>query len=180
MPSTDDGVGSMDGMRRTLALLGVLAIAASVIHAQASDPRGPHAMRHRVERGGTAPTRYVIAAAGDIACENDPNGSGSPASCQYDDTAHLIDRPNLARVLLLGDNQYERGAYAAYTSYFDPTWGRAKADIAARARQSRVRQRSVLDPRGYFRYFGHAARDRMGSATTPSTSACVPTTPAGI
>ena len=81
-------------MRRTLALLGVIAIAATVIRAQASEPDARSA-RDGAESSGAVPTRFVIAAAGDIACQNDPYGSGSPANCQYDDTAHLIDGRNL-------------------------------------------------------------------------------------
>lgn len=149
-------------MRRTLVLLGVLAIAATVIRAQASEPEHPSSTRDGAEPAGAAPTRFVIAAAGDIACQNDPYGSGSPANCQYDDTAHLIDGPNLARVLLLGDNQYERGAYAAYTSYFDPTWGRAKAQIAPAPGNHEYDNDPSSTPRGYFRYFGHAARGPDG------------------
>src|SRR4029453_13871364 len=114
----------MDAMRRTLALLGVLAFAATVIHAQASE-EAHRRTRHRTEPAGTGTTRFVIAAAGDIACQNAPCGAGPPANWQYDDPARLIDGTNLARVLLLGDNQYEVGAFAAYMSYFDPTWGRA-------------------------------------------------------
>jgi hypothetical protein len=104
----------------------------------------------------------VIAAAGDIACQNDPYGSGSPANCQYDDTARLIDGPDLARVLLLGDNQYERGAYAADTSYFDPTWGRAKAEIAPAPGNHECDNDPSSTPRGYFRYFGHAVKGPDG------------------
>ena len=141
-------------MRRTLVLLGVLAIAGTVIHAQAAEPVRPRAMRHRIERQGPVAARYVIAAAGDIACESDPNGPGSPATCQYDDTARLIDGANLSRVLLLGDNQYERGAYAAYTSYFDPTWGRAKANLAPAPGNHEYANDPSSRPRGYFRYFG--------------------------
>ena len=119
----------MVAMRRTFALLGVLAVAATMIHARASeDAHRP--TPHRTEPAGTEATRFVIAAAGDIACQNAPYGSGSPANCQYDDTARLIDGADLSRVLLLGDNQYEVGAFAAYMSYFDPTWGRAKPNLA--------------------------------------------------
>jgi hypothetical protein len=89
----------MVAIRRTLALLGVLAVAATV-HARASE-EAHRRTRHRAEPAGTGTGRFVIAAAGDIACQNAPYGSGSPANCQYDDTARLID--NLARVLLLGD-----------------------------------------------------------------------------
>jgi hypothetical protein len=61
----------MGAMRRTLALLGVLAVAATVIHAQASED-ARRRTRHRTEAAGTGTTRFVIAAAGDIACQNAP------------------------------------------------------------------------------------------------------------
>jgi hypothetical protein len=92
----------MVAIRRTLALLGVLAVAATVIHAHASE-EAHRRTRHRAEPAGTGTGRFVIVAAGDIACQNAPYGSGSPANCQYDDTARLIDDADLARVLLLGD-----------------------------------------------------------------------------
>ena len=152
----------MAAMRKTLVLLGVLAVAGGVIAAQAAEPLRPRTMRHRIERAGAATTRYVIAAAGDIACENDAFGPGSPAACQYDDTARLIDGPNLSRVLLLGDNQYDRGAYAAYTSYFDPTWGRVKSNLAPSPGNHEYANDPSSRPRGYFRYFGGAVKGPDG------------------
>jgi len=151
----------MGAMRRTLALLGVLAVAATVIHAQASEDTHRRT-RHRTEPAGTGTTRFVIAAAGDIACQNAPYGSGSPANCQYDDTARLIDGTNLARVLLLGDNQYDVGAFAAYMSYFDPTWGRAKPNLAPAPGNHEYANDPSSRPRGYFRYFGDAVRGPDG------------------
>ena len=74
--------------------------------------------------------RFVIGAAGDIACESDPNGGGTPDLCQYDDTSDLIHRTGLTEVLALGDIQYEQGEYRAFLSYFDPTWGRAFGNIS--------------------------------------------------
>ena len=148
-------------MRRTLALLGVLAVAATVIHAQASQDRHRRT-HHGIEAAGTGTTRFVIAAAGDTACQNAPYGSGSPANCQYDDTAHLIDAANLARVLLLGDNQYDVGAFAAYMSYFDPTWGRAKPNLAPAPGNHEYANDPSSRPRGYFRYFGVAVRGPDG------------------
>jgi hypothetical protein len=88
-------------MRRTLTLLGVIAITASVIRAQASEPGDPRSTRDEGQAAGAVPTRFVIAAAGDIACENDPNGSahryawrwvsaeGQPA---FDDTSERAVR----------------------------------------------------------------------------------------
>src|SRR4030095_15637596 len=112
----------MGDRRRTLALLGVLAVAATVIHAQASED-ARRRTRHRTEPAAIGTTRFVIAGAGDSACQHAPYGSaagpaahipcksapqgaGAPASCQSDDPAPLFGGASLARVLLLGDNQY--------------------------------------------------------------------------
>ena len=160
-PALRETLGSMVAMRRTLALLGVLAVAATMIHARASED-APRRTRHRTEPAGTGTTRFVIAAAGDIACQNAPYGSGSPANCQYDDTARLIDGADLARVLLLGDNQYEVGAFAAYMSYFDPTWGRAKPNLAPAPGNHEYANDPSSRPRGYFRYFGDAVKGPDG------------------
>ncbi len=149
-------------MRRTLVLLAVLAIAGSVIQAEAAENLRPRAIRHRVEREGPVPTRYVIAAAGDIACADDAYGPQSPANCQYDDTANLIDRPSLTRVLTLGDNQYDRGAYDAYLSYFDPTWGRAKATLSPAPGNHEYANDPSSRPNGYFRYFGNGVKGPDG------------------
>src|SRR4029450_8853774 len=149
----------MGAMRRTLALLGVLAVAATVIHAQASEDAPPRP-RPRPGPAGAGTTRFVIAAAGDIACQNAPYGSGSPANCQYDDTARLIDGADLSRVLLLGDNQYEVGAFAASMSYFDPTWGRAKPNLAPAPGNHEYANDPSSSPRRYFRYFGDAGEGR--------------------
>lgn len=61
----------MVAVRRTLALLGVLEVAAAVIHAQASED-AHRRTRHGLEPAGTGTTRFIIAAAGDIACHNAP------------------------------------------------------------------------------------------------------------
>jgi hypothetical protein len=149
-------------MRRTLLLLAVFALAGSLIHAQADESARSGATRRHLERHGPPATRYVIGAAGDIACQNDPYGPRSPATCQYDETADLIERANLAEVLLLGDNQYERGAYAAYTRYFDPTWGRSYANLSPAPGNHEYANDPSSRPRGYFRYFGTRVRGPDG------------------
>lgn len=149
-------------MRRTLVLIAVLALAGSVIHARADESVRLGATRRSTERLGPAATRYVIGAAGDIACQNDAYGPQSPATCQYDATADLIERANLAEVLTLGDNQYERGTYAAYTSYFDPTWGRSFANLSPAPGNHEYANDPSSRPRGYFRYFGTRVRGPDG------------------
>jgi acid phosphatase type 7 len=151
-------------MRRTpasIALLVVLTL--SVFDAGAAETIHPRAIRDRVEReSGPTPTRYVIAAAGDIACEHAAYGRRMLSSCQYDDTARLVDGDDLSAVLLLGDNQYERGAYAAYRAYFDPTWGRAFDVIAPAPGNHEYDNDPSSRPRGYFRYFGEEAKGPDG------------------
>ena len=99
--------------------------------------------------------RFVIGAAGDIACESDPNGSATPGVCQYDDTSDLIHRTGLTEVLVLGDIQYEQGEYRAFLSYFDPTWGRALSNISPAPGNHEYPNGPSSLPRGYFRYFGN-------------------------
>ena len=43
-------------------------------------------------RAAVAPKPVVIGAAGDVACASEPSPSDRPDSCQYDDTADLLDR----------------------------------------------------------------------------------------
>jgi acid phosphatase type 7 len=134
-----------------------------VFDAGAAEPIRPRAIRDRVERE-TAPatTRYTIAAAGDIACDHAAYGKRTPSLCQYDDTAHLIDGDGLAAVLLLGDDQYERGAYAEYRAYFDPTWGRAFDNLAPAPGNHEYDNDPSSRPKGYFRYFGESAKGPDG------------------
>jgi hypothetical protein len=65
----------------------------------------------------------VVAAAGDISCAQGPDGS---SSCRDQATSDLLVGQGLARVLALGDTQYESGELSAFESYYDPTWGRVK------------------------------------------------------
>ena len=145
------------------AFVALLAFAVFALDAGASEPIRPRAIRDQVEREATPRgTRYVIAAAGDIACDHAPNGPSSPTLCQYDDTARLIDGDDLAAVLTLGDNQYERGLYRAYLRYFDRTWGRAFDNLAPAPGNHDYDNDPSSTPRGYFRYFGHAVRGPDG------------------
>src|SRR5262245_2405919 len=73
----------------------------------------------------------VLAAAGDIACSpNDPSyngGLGTAAECRMKDTSDLLVGAGYDAVVLLGDDQYESGAFADFLASYDPTWGRVKA-----------------------------------------------------
>ena len=154
----------MGPMRKLPAFaLTVLALSLSTLGAdamQAPEPGLPD--RGARDRDTPGRSRYVVAAAGDIVCERRAFGPSVPTLCQYDDTAKLVDGPGLAEVLLLGDNQYEVGAYAAYTRYFDPTWGRAFANISPVPGNHEYANDPSSRPGGYFRYFGDRVRGPDG------------------
>lgn len=65
----------------------------------------------------------IIVAAGDIACGALTSGK----LCVHAQTAALASQSNPTAVLVLGDNQYENGSYAEYTTYYAPTWGALKS-----------------------------------------------------
>lgn len=85
-------------------------------------------------------------------------GAGDIASC-YDDndeaTARLLDDIE-GTVFTLGDNAYDRGSTADFTSCYDPTWGRH----ADRTRPV-PGNHDYYTPgaAAYFAYFGEAAGD---------------------
>lgn len=119
----------------------------------------PATGRARTEPPSAARQRLTIAAAGDIVCDGEP-GDGSV--CRYDDTADLVIDGGFARILLLGDTQYETGALAAYRSWFDDTWGRAFERLAPAPGNHEYAQDATSRPRGYFRYFGRAVKGPDG------------------
>ena len=133
----------------------------------ASREAGARAPRLVVVTGPTAPDP-VIAAAGNIAC--DPlnpafnGGLGTATECRHRYTSDLLVGGGLSRVLMLGDAQYQCGAYDAYLQVYGPTWGRVKG--ITRPVLGNHDYRSTLPgtgcdpaqrPTGYFRYFGAAA-----------------------
>jgi hypothetical protein len=65
------------------------------------------------------PPSPTIAAAGDISCQN--------FACHDDETSDLLVQDTPARVLTLGDNQYEHGELANFEKYYHSDWGRVKA-----------------------------------------------------
>ena len=116
-----------------------------------------------VETGGTTaqPTSYpVVAAAGDIAC--DPastyfnGGAGKDGRCQQGATSDLLLDPQVAKVLVLGDAQYEDATLSAFRASYDPSWGRVKAKTRPAVGNHEYRQPGARD---YFTYFGSAAGD---------------------
>jgi hypothetical protein len=94
----------------------------------------------------------VVAAAGDIAC-----GTGSLGICAQQATSDALATVNPDAVILLGDDQYEYGTLADFTSYFGPTWGRWKA-ITHPAPGNH--EYETVGAAGYFDYF-----NGVGNAT---------------
>ncbi|MDP9399988.1 MAG: hypothetical protein M3P39_03365 [Actinomycetota bacterium] len=96
----------------------------------------------------------VVAAAGDIAC--DPaatafnGGAGTSTECRQRAVSDLLVGQGLARVLTLGDHQYEDDAYAKYLKSFDPSWGRVKSLIRPSIGDHEYRTPGAA---GYFDYF---------------------------
>jgi hypothetical protein len=96
----------------------------------------------------------VIAAAGDIACETLIPGE---TTCHHGATSDLLVEGGYDRVLALGDNQYQEGAFDDYRTDFHPTWGRVKRRIRPAAGNHEYQ---TPEARGYFRYFRGAAGPR--------------------
>lgn len=99
-------------------------------------------------RGGQAP---VIAAAGDIACDTDPEPQ---ADCRHKATSNLLIGGDYEAVLPLGDIQYDNGSRRNFKSSYDPTWGRLKRITHPVPGNHDYRTKRA---RGYFDYFGSAA-----------------------
>ena len=102
----------------------------------------------------------VIAAAGDIACSPTSSayngGEGLPDACRHKATSDLLLGGQLARVLPLGDIQYEKGELVAFLQSYDPTWGRLKQITSPVPGNHEY---AIPDAADYFQYFGAAAAD---------------------
>jgi len=105
-------------------------------------------------------TGTKIAAAGDIACDPGSssfnNGQGSGLNCRQMATSDLLVGAGYAAVLVLGDIQYEDGAYSKFLASYDPSWGRVKS-ITKPAPGNHEYQSGNAN--GYYQYFGPAAGD---------------------
>ena len=96
----------------------------------------------------------VIAAAGDVAC--DPAGAsfnggfGEADRCRQKYTSDLLVGQDLAKVLVLGDTQYEDGTLEQFMGSYDLSWGRVKPITRPAIGNHEYR----LSPgTGYFDYF---------------------------
>jgi hypothetical protein len=147
------------GILVAVTLLGATTSASEPV-APRDRPRIATASGEPSARGGGP--RYVLGAAGDIACDDEPNGPEAPGTCQYDDTADLIVGTGLTRVLALGDLQYDVGAYAAFLDHFDPTWGRAFGRLRPVPGNHEYANQPNGEAEGYFRYFGERVEGPAG------------------
>ena len=93
-----------------------------------------------------AATDPVVVADGDIVC----GVASAGAACKQMETSNLAIGLNPTAVLVLGDNQYEDGAYYDFQKYYEPSWGRLKAIT-----YPVVGNHEYLTPKaqGYFDYF---------------------------
>jgi acid phosphatase type 7 len=94
----------------------------------------------------------VIAAAGDIACspsDSDFNsGNGTSTHCRQKYTSNLLVNAGLAKVLTLGDNQYNSGSFSNFQNSYDLSWGRVKSITRPSAGNHEPHPST-----GYFDYF---------------------------
>jgi PKD domain-containing protein/calcineurin-like phosphoesterase family protein len=99
----------------------------------------------------------VIAAAGDIACDpadgNFNSGNGTAGACRQKYTSDLLMGAGLAKVLTLGDNQYEDATLTKYLASFDPAWGRVRGLIRPAIGNHEYHTSGAA---GYFDYFNGA------------------------
>lgn len=96
--------------------------------------------------GRSAGPSFSVVAAGDIACQN----------CADQATARLAQSLKPQLVLVLGDTQYENGAYEDFLDRYDRSWGRLKS--ITRPVPGNHEYNGGSAP-GYYRYFGAAAGD---------------------
>lgn len=97
----------------------------------------------------------VIAAAGDIACA--PAGAVTASTCRQMATSDLLFGRQLAQVLTVGDNQYEKGLLDDFRNAYGLSWGRVKDITSPTAGNHEYLTEGAA---GYFDYFGAAAGDR--------------------
>lgn len=103
----------------------------------------------------------VIVAVGDIACDPQSpyfnEGKGKNDNCQMRATADLVPKIKPKAVLVLGDNQYEKGELENYRKSYDPTWGKFKSITKPVPGNHEY---ATDQAAGYFDYFGKLAGDR--------------------
>ena len=102
----------------------------------------------------------VIAAAGDIACDQRPGAAkdedDGPSGCKMEQTAALVRATQPDAVLTLGDEQYPAGTLAQFESGYAKNWG-AFRNITRPAPGNHEYESGA---NGYYAYFGARAGDR--------------------
>jgi acid phosphatase type 7 len=155
------------------ATLTLAAMATWTGPAPADDARGGSAVTsHPARRAAVPPAAavrparrpavsWVVAAAGDIAC--DPasrgfhRGRGTAAACHMGATARLVRTLDPQVVLTLGDNQYENGTLDKFRRSYAASWGRLKGRTRPAPGNHDYRTAGAA---GYFDYFGARAGRR--------------------
>ncbi len=109
------------------------------------------------------PKAIIAVTVGDISC--DPEGSQYKGGLGTKRRCHMLGTSNLAvslkpdAVLLLGDNQYEKGNLDAYEQSYAKSWGRKELkDISYPSIGNH--EYNTEDASGYFDYFGARAGER--------------------
>ena len=110
------------------------------------------------------PAKAIIAVTvGDISC--DPEGSQYKGGLGTAKHCHMLGTSNLAislkpdAVLLLGDNQYEKGNLDAYQQSYTKSWGRKELKDISYPSIGNY-EYNTADASGYFDYFGARAGER--------------------
>jgi serine/threonine protein kinase len=107
--------------------------------------------------------KIVIAAAGEIACAQDPYSvTNDPNQCRYDSTSKLLDLSKLAAVLALGDNQYDSGTFNEYQAYYNNWWGVARDITEPVPGDHEYNSNPSSNAPGYFQYWGTPASGHDG------------------
>ncbi len=112
----------------------------------------------------------VVMAAGDIACDPGSNsfrsGNGTATQCRAKYTAPLLAGAD--RVLALGDEQYECGAFSAFMDSYDKSWGAYKSKTYPAVGDEEYATTSpsggcgASGADGYFDYYGAVAHGPGG------------------
>ncbi|CUR54061.1 putative Alkaline phosphatase [metagenome] len=127
-----------------LALIGALLVSGGT--APAGSETAP------ASGGGSDRSRVAavrVAAAGDVACR--PGEEPTRTTCRQPATARLIRRLDVAKVLALGDLQYEDGSNAGFLRSYDASWGDFKDRTLPVPGNHEYKTSGA---RGYYRYFG--------------------------
>lgn len=98
-----------------------------------------------------------MTAAGDVACDPDTDsnyngGQGTATRCRQTQVSNLL--AGSAKVLALGDLQYENATLDKFTRSYGPSWGRFKSLTSPAIGNHEY----DLDPAGYFDYFNGAGQ----------------------